>query len=113
MLISSHLGDWLVGTYLGCPVVVFIFPCVGFDQVVVGDLVYCKEPCTQKETSYLQCEDGSGNDTNDSINPDEISETDVPEERNTSVKVYYYTILTFCNWYSMKALLNKKLFSIA
>ncbi|XP_031094995.1 multisubstrate pseudouridine synthase 7 [Ipomoea triloba] len=57
----------------------------GFDQVVVGDLVYCKEPCTEKET-YLECEDGSGNDTNDSINPDEISETDVPEERNISVK---------------------------
>lgn len=67
--------------------------------------MYCKEPCTEKET-YLECEDGSGNDTNDSINPDEISETDVPEERNISVKVDYYHHLTFCNWYSMKALLN-------
>ncbi|CAH9125170.1 unnamed protein product [Cuscuta epithymum] len=59
----------------------------GFDQVAVGDLVYCKKKITGNEASYFEFEDGSGNDTNDNTNLEEISETDVPEERNILVKV--------------------------
>ncbi|VFQ69190.1 unnamed protein product [Cuscuta campestris] len=59
----------------------------GFDQVVVGDLVLCKENCTGNETSYFECENGSENATNDNTNTDEVSETDIPEETNILVKV--------------------------
>ncbi|CAH9068132.1 unnamed protein product [Cuscuta europaea] len=59
----------------------------GFDQVAVGDLVYCKEKITGKEASYFEFKDDSGNDTNDNTNPEETSETDVPEERNILVKI--------------------------
>ncbi|VFQ70340.1 unnamed protein product [Cuscuta campestris] len=59
----------------------------GFDQVVVGDLVLCKENCTGNETSYFECENGSENATNDNTNIDEVSETDIPEETHILVKV--------------------------
>ncbi|KAI3473679.1 hypothetical protein Pfo_031525, partial [Paulownia fortunei] len=62
---------------------------VGVHQVVLGDLVYCKEQETQKEmsSSHLECEDGSGNDTEVDCHLDNISITDLSEVRNMLVKV--------------------------
>ncbi|XP_059652720.1 multisubstrate pseudouridine synthase 7 isoform X2 [Cornus florida] len=56
----------------------------GIDQVVLGDLVYCKRTCSEKVTvvSNSECEDSNCND----VQLDEISETDLPEERSDSVK---------------------------
>ncbi|KAF3657651.1 putative F-box protein-like [Capsicum annuum] len=59
----------------------------GFDQVVLGDLVYSKEPHIVKETFVAECEDVNGNNMDDYSNLDETSETDLPEERNIPVKV--------------------------
>ncbi|XP_019265835.1 PREDICTED: multisubstrate pseudouridine synthase 7 isoform X1 [Nicotiana attenuata] len=58
----------------------------GFDQVVLGDLVYSKEQPKEKETFVAECEDVNGNDMDDYSNLDETSETDLPEEKNISVK---------------------------
>ncbi|GMY20993.1 multisubstrate pseudouridine synthase 7 [Fagus crenata] len=60
----------------------------GTDQVVLGDLVYCKGDNTEKVSGGLpECEDDSYNDVDDSNHLDEISGTDLPEERNNLVKV--------------------------
>ncbi|CAN4111257.1 unnamed protein product [Withania somnifera] len=59
----------------------------GFDQVVLGDLVYSKEQLKVKETFVADCEDVNDNNMDDYSNLDETSETDLPEERNIPVKV--------------------------
>ncbi|KAK4414247.1 Multisubstrate pseudouridine synthase 7 [Sesamum alatum] len=61
----------------------------GFHQVVLGDLVYCKEQEAEKEmtSSDLECKDGSSCDTDVDYHLDDISITDLSELRNTSVKV--------------------------
>ncbi|XP_062144001.1 multisubstrate pseudouridine synthase 7 isoform X2 [Alnus glutinosa] len=61
----------------------------GADQVVLGDLVYCKGDDTETVTGCVnsECEDDKCNDAYDSNNLDEIAGADVPEERNNSVKV--------------------------
>ncbi|GFP99227.1 pseudouridylate synthase 7 homolog [Phtheirospermum japonicum] len=62
----------------------------GFDQVVLGDLVRCKEQESQKEmtSSHSTCEDGiDNNDTLVDCHLDEISITDLSEAKNMSVKV--------------------------
>ncbi|XP_015062934.1 multisubstrate pseudouridine synthase 7 isoform X2 [Solanum pennellii] len=59
----------------------------GFDQVVLGDLVYSKEEYKVKESFVAECEDVNDNNMDDYSNLDEISETDLPEERNIPVKV--------------------------
>ncbi|KAF3679533.1 Pseudouridine synthase family protein isoform 3 [Capsicum annuum] len=59
----------------------------GFDQVVLGDLVYSKEQHIVKETFVAECEDVNVNNMDDYSNLDETSETDLPEERNIPVKV--------------------------
>ncbi|XP_030958090.1 multisubstrate pseudouridine synthase 7 isoform X1 [Quercus lobata] len=60
----------------------------GTDQVVLGDLVYCKGDNTENVSGgMLECEDDSNNDADDSNHLDEISGTDLPEERNNLVKV--------------------------
>ncbi|KAG6647237.1 hypothetical protein CIPAW_07G064800 [Carya illinoinensis] len=61
----------------------------GSNQVVLGDLVYRKGDDTEKVTGHVnpECEDDNHNNVYDSSNPDEISETDVPEERNDLIKV--------------------------
>ncbi|KAE8010054.1 hypothetical protein FH972_006452 [Carpinus fangiana] len=61
----------------------------GADQVVLGDLVYCKGDDTEKVTGCAnsECEDDNDNDACDSNNLDEIAGADLPEERNNSVKV--------------------------
>ncbi|KAL3516315.1 hypothetical protein ACH5RR_023217 [Cinchona calisaya] len=58
----------------------------GIDHVVLGDLVYCKERCieTQKGAIHSEFEDGSSNDASSHL--DEISEADLPEDKDTSVK---------------------------
>lgn len=60
---------------------------IGFDQVVLGDLVYSKEQPKERETFVAECEDVNGNNMDDYSNLDETSETDLPEEKNISVKV--------------------------
>ncbi|XP_059435871.1 multisubstrate pseudouridine synthase 7 [Corylus avellana] len=61
----------------------------GADQVVLGDLVYCKGDDTERVTGCVnsECEDDNGNDACDSNNLDEIAGADLPEEINNSVKV--------------------------
>ncbi|KAF5946076.1 hypothetical protein HYC85_016304, partial [Camellia sinensis] len=60
----------------------------GIDQVVLGDLVYCKGESTEKVTgiSSAECEGDSCNDTYECSQLDEISETVLPEEKSNSVK---------------------------
>ncbi|CAL5339704.1 unnamed protein product [Camellia sinensis] len=60
----------------------------GIDQVVLGDLVYCKGESTEKVTgiSSSECEGDSCNDTYECSQLDEISETVLPEEKSNSVK---------------------------
>lgn len=73
----------------------------GIDQVVLGDLVYCKEDCTGKVTMTVnsELEDDGCNDTHDCGHLDEISEIDLPEEKNNPVKVGCF----FLALYSFKA----------
>ncbi|KAJ7973462.1 Pseudouridine synthase family protein [Quillaja saponaria] len=61
----------------------------GTSQVVLGDLVYCKEDDTRKDTGIVgsECDDDGCNDTYDSNNVDEISGTEISEEINDHVKV--------------------------
>ncbi|KAL3614602.1 hypothetical protein CASFOL_041688 [Castilleja foliolosa] len=62
----------------------------GFDQVVLGDLVRCKEQETKKEmtSSHSTCEDEiDNNDTLIDCHLDEISVTDLSDAKNMSVKV--------------------------
>lgn len=65
---------------------------IGFDQVVLGDLVYSKEQYKVKETFIAECEDVNDNSVDDYSNLDETSETDLPEERNIPVKVDIWII---------------------
>jgi len=62
----------------------------GIDQVVLGDLVYCKGEHTEKVTAIhnSECEDDSCNDTNECGQLDDLSlsETVFPEEISNSVK---------------------------
>ncbi|PSS26725.1 Multisubstrate pseudouridine synthase [Actinidia chinensis var. chinensis] len=60
----------------------------GFDQVVLGDLVYSKVECAEKVTTSFnsESEDNSCDNTYDCSQLDEISETALPEEINNSVK---------------------------
>ena len=62
----------------------------GFDQVVLGDLVYSKVECAEKVTTSFnsESEDNSCDNTYDCSQLDEISETALPEEINNSVKVW-------------------------
>ena len=61
----------------------------GTDQVVLGDLVYCKGDNTENVSGGMpECEDDSYNVADDSNHLDEISGTDLPEERNNLVKVW-------------------------
>ncbi|XP_047949456.1 multisubstrate pseudouridine synthase 7-like [Salvia hispanica] len=62
----------------------------GMHQVVLGDLVYCKEEDNDKETltSPLECEDDTGDDdTHFDCNLEDIPVADLSEEKNASVKV--------------------------
>lgn len=61
---------------------------------MLGDLVYCKEQETEKEmsSSHSECQDGSDNDAHVDCHLDDISVTDLPEERNTLVKVMFCKI---------------------
>ncbi|PON87117.1 Pseudouridine synthase [Trema orientale] len=61
---------------------------IGTDHVVVGDLVYCKEHDAEeeKEIANAECEDEETNDVLDSHDLDEISGTDLSEERKNLVK---------------------------
>ncbi|KAL1561888.1 tRNA pseudouridine(13) synthase [Salvia divinorum] len=61
----------------------------GFQQVVLGDLVYCKEEENDKETltSPLECEDDAGDDTHIDCNLEDIPVADLSEVKNASVKV--------------------------
>uniref|UniRef100_F6HTS9 TRUD domain-containing protein n=1 Tax=Vitis vinifera TaxID=29760 RepID=F6HTS9_VITVI len=60
----------------------------GTKQVVLGDLVYCKGDNAEKVTRVVNSEfdDDGCSDAFDSSHFDEISETDLPEERNDPVK---------------------------
>lgn len=66
----------------------------GFDQVVLGDLVYCKGDDTEKETVGVnsECNDDNCDDTYDCSHLDETSGTDLLERKNTLVKVSSYII---------------------
>uniref|UniRef100_A0A6M2E9X8 TRUD domain-containing protein n=1 Tax=Populus davidiana TaxID=266767 RepID=A0A6M2E9X8_9ROSI len=61
----------------------------GFDQVVLGDLVYCKGDDSEKETVGVnsECNDDNCDDTYDWRHLDETSGTDLLERKNTLVKV--------------------------
>lgn len=98
--------------------VLLVFPFPGFghvpgnSHVVLGDLVYSKEQCIEPENRaiYSECEDGSSNDTQDSSHLDEISETDLQEEKYISVKASFLFIYNNClldgsfntSWRSLK-----------
>lgn len=61
----------------------------GFDQVVLGDLVYCKGDDSEKETVGVnsECNNDNCDDTYDCSHLDETSGTDLLERKNTLVKV--------------------------
>ncbi|XP_057763692.1 multisubstrate pseudouridine synthase 7 [Salvia miltiorrhiza] len=61
----------------------------GFHQVVLGDLVYCKEEEGDKETitSILECEVDGGDDTHIDCDLEDIPLSDLSEVKNASVKV--------------------------
>ncbi|KAE9448107.1 hypothetical protein C3L33_20004, partial [Rhododendron williamsianum] len=62
---------------------------VRIDQVVLGDLVYCKGEHREKVAATIhnsECEDDSCNDMNECSQLDEICETVFPEEISNSVK---------------------------
>lgn len=60
----------------------------GTEQVVLGDLVYCKENASGEALGFVDREitDG-GDDTYNSFDEDEVPGMDVPEESNSNVKV--------------------------
>lgn len=66
----------------------------GTDQVVVGDLVYCKVDDTEKEALGVnsECEDDKCDETYDCSHLDETSGTDLPERKNILVKVWSYIL---------------------
>ncbi|KAH6819095.1 Pseudouridine synthase family protein [Perilla frutescens var. frutescens] len=61
----------------------------GFHQVVLGDLVYCKEQESGKEmiAPLLECEGEIGDDTHIDCHLEDISVSDLPEVKDASVKV--------------------------
>ncbi|XP_024017328.1 multisubstrate pseudouridine synthase 7 [Morus notabilis] len=61
----------------------------GTDQVVVGDLVFCKEHNIEKVkgTASADCKDEDSNAIFGSHDIDEVSGAELPEERNNPVKV--------------------------
>ena len=65
----------------------WLYCLAGTEQVVLGDLVYCKENPVGKVTGIVgpECDDGFG-DRYDSNIEDEVS-GDIPEESNSYVKV--------------------------
>ncbi|TQD92978.1 hypothetical protein C1H46_021458 [Malus baccata] len=60
----------------------------GTDQVVLGDLVYCKGNETEKVTEVVssECVDENGDDTLDPNDLGDIAETNLPEEKLSLVK---------------------------
>lgn len=102
MLSYHHLYCWgcITNSLVTFHFLIFIFLSIlfhhvpGADQVVLGDLVYCKGDDTEKVTGVVnsECEDDNCNDAYDSSNLDEIAGADLPEERNNSVKVWYSII---------------------
>ncbi|XP_065852993.1 multisubstrate pseudouridine synthase 7 [Euphorbia lathyris] len=60
----------------------------GSDKVVVGDLVYCKEDDTEKETKDVspECEDDTCDDVYDCGNLDDAPGPDLQQMKNTPVK---------------------------
>lgn len=60
----------------------------GFNQVILGDLVYCKEQDTRNETRSLKLEfeDGSSNEVDINGHFDDMSVTELPAEQSMSVK---------------------------
>lgn len=58
---------------------------------MLGDLVYCKEEESDKETitSLLECEDDGGDDTHIDCDLEDIPVTDLSEVKNASVKVLF------------------------
>ncbi|KAK4852575.1 hypothetical protein QYF36_025154 [Acer negundo] len=60
----------------------------GIEQVVVGDLVYCKGDDTEKVMVGVnsECEDDDCNETDDCSTLDEVLRTDLPEEKHKLVK---------------------------
>lgn len=69
----------------------------GTDRVVLGDLVYCKGNETEKVSEVVssECVDENGNDTLDPIDLDDISGTNLPEERLNLVKVSCVQVVGF------------------
>lgn len=61
----------------------------GYDEVVLGDLVYCKADDAAKEVNVTDLEylDEECNDTDDCGNLDEVSGAELPEEKCNAVKV--------------------------
>lgn len=61
----------------------------GFHQVVLGDLVYCKEQESDKEmiAPRLEGEGDNGDDTHIDCHLEDISVTDLPEVKDASIKV--------------------------
>lgn len=66
-----------------------LYHSAGTDQVVLGDLVYCKEQESEKVEgdAKANCEDENLNDAYNSHVLDEISSTDIPEANSNLVKV--------------------------
>ncbi|KAA8536976.1 hypothetical protein F0562_029454 [Nyssa sinensis] len=60
----------------------------GIDQVVLGDLVYCKAECTERIIGFSnsEFEDDASNNTYGCSQLNEISEADLPKERSYPVK---------------------------
>lgn len=72
----------------------------------MGDLVYCKEQDTKNETgsSKLEFEDGGSDEVDINGHFDDISVTELPAERNMSVKVMFSCFI----WGSISLLLLRQ-----
>jgi hypothetical protein len=79
----------------------------GTEQVVLGDLVYCKENPSEKVTGIVgpECHDDCG-DSYDTNNEDEVS-GDIHDKRNSYVKV---SLLVFA--YDRDLLLNQVIIAL-
>ncbi|KAG6423187.1 hypothetical protein SASPL_113575 [Salvia splendens] len=85
----NHAASMRVQNY-GMQALEFSVISFWFKQVVLGDLVYCKEEDNDKETltSPLECEDEAGDDdTHIDCNLEDIPVADLSEVKNASVKV--------------------------
>ncbi|KAK0599386.1 hypothetical protein LWI29_004806 [Acer saccharum] len=73
----------------------------GIEQVVVGDLVYCKGDDTEKVMVGVnsECEDDDCNETDDGTTLDEVLGTDIPEEKHKLVKVREFSITSMTGSY--------------